>query len=72
MRHALDTHDRILELRALRPQLIVYECDEYEEAKFKILDKIDTPFWFARFDSELFAREAWEIWWNMMKGVRDR
>ena len=70
MRHATEDHARILELRALRPQLVVYECDEYEEAKFKILDKIGTPFWFARFDSELFAREAWELWYALVKETR--
>lgn len=63
MNHATDVSNRIQELRALRPKLLVYESEDYPMLVFKILDKPNTPFWWAVFLSELDAREAWEIWW---------
>ena len=62
MEHASDTLGRLAELRKKRPLLLVAQSDEVEGASFRILDKPNTPFWWAWFGSELEAREAFETW----------
>lgn len=64
MNHATDpAPDRLENLRQSRP-LLKIDCFSDPVPCYKVLDKPETPFWYAVFQTELHAREAWELWRN--------